>query len=135
MRIAIAKRQICRLGANLASTVTALVLLILFCCASSPAQTTQDSAPRAAVTGGEIQGRLLPGPGGAVFLGIPFAQPPMGDLRWREPMPVKPWSGVRDALSYGSPCAQMGQRGFSGNEDCLYLNVWTPEWPVRSDCR
>jgi para-nitrobenzyl esterase len=132
MRSAIANRQIRRFDATLAHAVTALALLITLCCATSPAQTTQDSAPRVAVTGGEIQGGSLPGPGGAVFMGIPFAQPPIGNLRWREPMPVKPWSGVRGALSYGSPCVQIGRQSPSGSEDCLYLNVWTPEWPVRS---
>jgi para-nitrobenzyl esterase len=107
------------------------LLVALFCNGAVPA-TTADSGPTVSVTGGELQGRFLADPGGAVFLGIPFAQPPVGNLRWRQPMPVKLWSGVRDALTYGSPCAQLGRQGPSGNEDCLYLNVWTPEWPVRS---
>src|SRR5439155_10747671 len=38
------------------------------------------------------------------FLGIPYAQPPVGDLRWRPPQPVQPWRGVRDALAYGNRC-------------------------------
>jgi len=75
--------------------------------------------------------------GGAVFKGIPFAQPPVGALRWREPMPVKPWTGVRDAAAFGAPCAQSPQfirtPGVIAKEDCLYLNVWTPEWPSRSE--
>ena len=66
---------------------------------------------------------------GAVFKGIPFAAPPVGDLRWREPMPVKPWQGVRDATMFSSHCVQSGA---DVSEDCLYLNVWTPEWPSKS---
>ena len=115
---------------SLPATAIRLALLILICCLD-PAGGIAQSGPKAAITGGEVRGRLLDG-GGAVFLGIPYAQQPVGDLRWREPIPVKPWSGVRDATKYGSPCAQMGQKGFSGSEDCLYLNVFTPEWPVKS---
>src|SRR5439155_18350911 len=56
-------------------------------------------------TGGSLNGatRAL---GGAEFLGIPYAQPPVGDLRWREPLPAKPWTGVREATTFGAPCAQ-----------------------------
>src|SRR6516165_723235 len=93
--------------------------------------------PTVAVTGGRIEGRLLPSGGGVVFKGIPFAQPPVGDLRWREPQPVKPWSGVRQAGEYGATCAQADSgwnkvAAAKGSEDCLYLNVWAPEWPSRS---
>jgi para-nitrobenzyl esterase len=81
------------------------------------------------VSGGQLQGSSL-ARGGAVFEGIPFAQPPVGALRWREPQPVKAWTGVRPATSFGAPCAQNASNGSS--EDCLYLNVWTPEWPSRT---
>ncbi len=73
-----------------------------------------------------------------VFKGIPYAAPPVGDLRWREPQPVEAWEGVRDASRFGSIAPQ--QRHFMGSlyaneffrcseaqsEDCLYLNIWTP---------
>jgi para-nitrobenzyl esterase len=62
------------------------------------------------------------------YLGIPYAAPPVGDLRWREPQAVKPWTGVRAADQYGAPCPQraMGRRGPASSEDCLFLNVWAP---------
>ena len=67
------------------------------------------------------------------YLGIPYAAPPAGDLRWREPQPVKPWTGVRAADRYGAPCAQRVAAGRGGapapSEDCLYLNLWAPAHP------
>ena len=62
------------------------------------------------------------------FLGIPYAAPPVGDLRWRAPRSPAAWSGVRDATAPGQPCLQNGRRGqpVIGSEDCLYLNVTTP---------
>ena len=68
-----------------------------------------------------------------VFKGIPFAEAPVGDLRWKAPQPVKPWKGVRQAKQYGpNPMQQpiFGDMAFGTpeiSEDCLYLNVWTPE--------
>ena len=94
-----------------------------------------DADPIVQVTGGEIKGRMIPG-GGATFKGVPFAQPPVGDLRWRDPTPVKPWTGVRDAGAFGPACTQRNANRrpeLEGNqEDCLYLNVWTSEWPAAS---
>ena len=58
-----------------------------------------------------------------VFRGIPFAAPPVGDLRWKAPQPPIPWTGVRVANTFGPACMQRGDRLMS--EDCLYLNVWT----------
>lgn len=66
------------------------------------------------------------------FKGIPFAAPPIGDLRWKEPQPVKSWSGEKKADTFGPSCMQdaIFARMFGAppamGEDCLYLNVWTP---------
>ena len=87
-----------------------------------------DSGPEVAVSGGKIRGSLV-SDGGAAFKGIPFAQPPTGELRWREPLPVSTWEGIRDATAFGAPCIQGSG---SGSEDCLHLNLWTPEWPPKS---
>ena len=78
------------------------------------------------VDGGLVQG-VAEG-GLAVFRGIPFAAPPLGDLRWRAPQPVVAWPGVRKADAYAPACMQsMGAPPPGGmSEDCLYLNVWTP---------
>jgi para-nitrobenzyl esterase len=88
--------------------------------------------PTVAVTGGLVTGRNLPDGSGMVFRGVPFAQPPTGSRRWREPMPVAPWAGVRDAGRSGPPAAQASfgwnaAAAAASSEDCLYLDVWTPD--------
>ncbi len=79
--------------------------------------------------------RGVEGAGTRVFLGVPYATPPLGELRWRAPRPVEPWSGVRDATRIGSDCTQaisrdaiLGAGGgmVFGSEDCLYLNIHAP---------
>jgi para-nitrobenzyl esterase len=66
-----------------------------------------------------------------VFRGLPFAAPPVGDLRWRPPQPVRPWRGVRQAAAFAPACMQNGvsmpgEAPPKISEDCLYLNVWSP---------
>jgi para-nitrobenzyl esterase len=81
---------------------------------------------------GPVEGRGVQASGVRIFRGIPFAQPPTGDLRWREPQPLKNWDGVRAAKEFGPRCMQgpiypdMVFRSNGMSEDCLYLNVWTP---------
>jgi len=81
-------------------------------------------------TAGRVEGKAMDG-GVRAFLGIPYAAPPVGDLRWREPRAVAHWQGVRQATAFGSRCLQ--GRIFDDmifddtpSEDCLYLNLWTP---------
>jgi len=90
------------------------------------------------IDAGAIEG--LPADAGGVrpYLGIPYAAPPVGDLRWQEPRPAGPWQGVRRATAFGSRCMQgriFGDMVFRDepSEDCLFLNVWTPA--ASSDAR
>jgi len=77
------------------------------------------------VTGGQVRGVVSDkNPEVIAFKGLPFAAPPVGDLRWRPPAPVKSWQGVRQAATSGAACPQRGPAPQS--EDCLYLNVWAP---------
>ncbi len=82
-----------------------------------------------AVTGGQVQGVATNGI--AAFKGIPFAAPPVGELRWKAPQPVKAWTGVKQANQYAAGCMQdpnmatMFGAPDNLSEDCLYLNVWT----------
>lgn len=88
-------------------------------------------APQAKTANGVVEG-VTEASGIRAFKGIPFAQPPVGELRWKEPQPVKNWQGVRKAEKFGPRAMQravfgdMGFRSDGMSEDCLYLNVWTP---------
>jgi para-nitrobenzyl esterase len=72
---------------------------------------------------GMISGAATGSPEVRVFKGIPYAAPPVGDLRWRAPKPAAHWEGTRKADDFGPVCMQGGNQKMS--EDCLYLNVWT----------
>jgi len=64
------------------------------------------------------------------FRGIPFAAPPVGDLRWKVPQPPLSWQGVRDASTFGNVCPQINDAGvYAGDEDCLVLNVYVSQTP------
>jgi len=91
------------------------------------------AADRVNTANGMLETTKPPQDGVRSFKGIPFAQPPVGDLRWRAPQPVKNWQGVRKADDFGPRCMQHtgpnADYWFRSNgmsEDCLYLNVWTP---------
>lgn len=86
--------------------------------------------PRARTTGGEVRGRWEDGV--AVFRGVPFAEPPVGHLRFAAPRPARPWDGTRDASVFGPPPPQPAGTAVSppagpdGTEDWLTVNVWSP---------
>ena len=105
----------------------------------SPTLWGQNSNPVLTIEGGQIKGVETPTKGIVAYKGIPFAAPPVGKLRWREPQPVVAWQGVKSADKYGAAAMQVtwDPQSFYGrewrasgsvpfNEDCLYLNLWTP---------
>jgi para-nitrobenzyl esterase len=117
-----------------------LRLLALCCLLAGPASLRGQGAPASGaaqltepvrIAGGLVQGTLEAG-GVRRFAGIPFAAPPVGALRWREPQPAAPWKGILSATRFGPRCMQlpifsdMVFRSNGMSEDCLYLNVWTP---------
>jgi para-nitrobenzyl esterase len=111
----------CALAGILASAI------ILPASAANPLQVKTDK--------GKIQGKMSADGQARDFLGIPFAAPPVGPLRWKPPQPPAAWKNVRPATSFGSRCMQeehyddMVFRDPGENEDCLTLNVWTPAKP------
>ena len=120
-----------RIHPSFAAVCAAFALAFLAGC--SPAE-----APVLNVEGGQIQGVASSVKGVYIYKGVPFAAPPVGDLRWKEPQPVVPWEGVRQADTFG-PGAWQAPHDSSNpwtsefywedpefSEDCLYLNVWTP---------
>jgi para-nitrobenzyl esterase len=101
----------------------AVGLTLLMASASAADQVRTDA--------GIVEGFVAPGTSIRVFRGIPYAAPPVGDLRWRPPQPVPAWEGVRSARDFGPRCMQgriYDDMIFRDemSEDCLYLNVWTP---------
>ena len=94
---------------------------------ASPASGGANPAVR--VDGGLVRGACAAGVDS--FLGLPYAAPPTGKLRWRPPRPAASWPGVRDATTFGPSCPQAAARNpflppGPVSEDCLYLNVYTP---------
>ena len=115
-------------------------LVLLFCSLilSTASWSQRNPNPALTVEGGQIRGVQTPTKGVIVYKGVPFAAPPVGKLRWREPQPVVPWNGVKTADQYGAAAMQItwDPQSFYGkewrasgsvpfNEDCLYLNIWT----------
>ena len=105
-------------------------LAIAACLVLSATVLHAQSATVAKTSEGNVHGSVLDGV--ASWKGIPFAAPPLGQLRWRAPQPAMPWAGVRDALEHQHDCMQLpfpsdaAPLGTTPSEDCLYLNLWRP---------
>jgi para-nitrobenzyl esterase len=101
------------------------MLAVLLAAGCSLVAATAANAQTVRVTGGQVEGKTLPS-GITAYMGIPFAAPPLGSLRWRPPQPVTPWKDVRQAKTSPPACMQKDAHE-PISEDCLYLNVWTPK--------
>ena len=108
--------------------------LLLLACAVLPSGCTRFSGygtePVTTIDSGQLRGARVDDV--LAFRGVPYARPPVGDLRWRAPQPPASWEGIRPATDYGATCAQPDSAMLwfplvNPSEDCLTLNVWTPE--------
>ncbi|MDM0075841.1 carboxylesterase family protein [Variovorax sp. J2P1-59] len=122
-----------------------LVLLLMgFAASGASAQATDTTL---SVEGGKIRGVSTDVAGVTVYKAVPFAAPPVGPNRWKAPQPVVPWSGVREGAAWPNRAYQLASANLPGtfyfnefywdptkdpkdSEDCLYLNVWTPQKPA-----
>jgi para-nitrobenzyl esterase len=118
-----------RLSKPVASQFCAILMLSL---AIMPFSVTLGAAAPLRLETGEIADPAPDAFGLRVFKGIPYAAPPVGELRWKPPQPVQAWDGVRSVAEWGPRCMQSNRLGDIDplnkrmDEDCLYLNVWTP---------
>jgi para-nitrobenzyl esterase len=120
------------------TVVAAGVALLLAACAERDLPPpVADASTQRALTGGDVVGFIDVSNGAQVWLGLPFAAAPQGDLRWRAPRAHEGWTGMHEALSHGAPCPQVtnalnaeatgAQPGeLVGDEDCLFLDVYAP---------
>jgi para-nitrobenzyl esterase len=102
---------------NTQFVVAIAILFIMNACSSLPPEQVR-------VEQGIVQGSLEDGL--RVFKGVPFAAPPVGELRWKAPRPVEKWEGVKLTTGFAPSPMQAGNPPSGKSEDCLYLNIWTP---------
>ena len=120
------RRDFRRCGGSLAACA---LLMAGLATGPAAAQDGRDnSGPVVTTAEGQVRGFVKNGVN--IFLGIRYAAPPVGNLRWRPPAPVDKWQGTLDATAYANTCPQVTELGaFAGpsstTEDCLYLNVFT----------
>ena len=118
-------------------TFVATLLVGALGCASEPPAAPYRGDPETLrhLPAGDVLGRAGQH-GGHAWLGLPYAEAPLGELRWRAPQPLLPWTGTREALAFGATCPQpaspfggddsAGPGTLVGSEDCLYLDVYAP---------
>jgi para-nitrobenzyl esterase len=113
-----------------AITTGLLMIGLVMACQTAPVA----DGPREVRTSAGVLAGATAG-GVSTFKGVPYAMPPVGNLRWAPPQPIS-WNGVREAKQFGAPCLQPtnpdgvtpngGGVAGAGSEDCLYLNIWAP---------
>lgn len=117
--------------------LTALLFITVLTACSQP-----DANPVLTVEGGQVQGVVCDSSQVIVYKGIPYAAAPVGENRWRKPQPVMPWEGVLSADHFSAAAFQPAHNPEDGgygreffwqgdpefSEDCLYLNIWTPQY-------
>ena len=118
-----------KLFLKILSVIIALVLIIgvslyAYLVPESTPEHAADPATLRQIDAGKVVGFVDDGV--ATWLGIPYASPPVGDLRWRAPQPVSAWQETRETLVFGNSCTQRSRGEVTGDEDCLFVNVWSP---------
>jgi para-nitrobenzyl esterase len=112
--------------------ISYLVTFLLLSTFIVNAQNTNAFTVQTTIENGIIEGNYSTHSGIQTYLGIPFAKPPVGELRWKAPQPIENWKGVKQTKQFGPRPMQtmvfgdMQSRSNGVSEDCLYLNVWTP---------
>jgi para-nitrobenzyl esterase len=119
------ERRIIRLERKGASMIRLFEIALVLAMLMPSAGSARIAAPPAGRMEGAEEGDV------AVYKGVPYAMPPLGDLRWRDPQPIKAWADVREAKVFAPACMQTGtsmpgEDPPSASEDCLYLNIWAP---------
>ncbi|XP_045764282.1 acetylcholinesterase-like [Maniola jurtina] len=107
--------------------VSLIVALLQICAIFCVREKQDNDAPVVTVKEGKLRGttyNLVDGSTCYAFRGIPFAKPPVGDLRFKAPLPPTSWKGIRDATNFGDICTQYNST-YQGSEDCLFLNIYT----------
>lgn len=117
--------------------ICALAVIGVCFLAGATMANAESANPVVRTESGKVEGEIVGDV--AAFKGIPFAAPPVGDLRWRAPQPVEAWDGVRQVTEYANDCMQLpfpsdaAPLGTEPSEDCLYLNVWRPAEATKRD--
>jgi para-nitrobenzyl esterase len=114
------------------ATLALLILAAVALFSAAPPAARAQQNPIAFTLNGPVRGTVSAA-GIHEFLGIPYAAPPVGNLRWRPPVAHSPWPQVRDATQFGNHCPQLASPSgiASTTEDCLFLNVFTPSTPSK----
>ena len=113
-----------KIRSGLKGLLASLLFLSLLSCGA-------DMRPRIELQDGAVVGQMAGN--SRLFIKIPYAKPPVGELRWRAPVANDPWKpAVQSATEFSASCPQLADQGApaSDNEDCLYLNVWAPNSPI-----